>query len=309
MRGTVKDLQFVFLRNGSCKTAILACKNANKAPVTVQKIMDDGTIATWNNHSDVKDFFLLHYCLAEGLTRSHKMVRKVELYLSLGEYMYRAKKGLYIKKPIIQGIHYKIINGRSRFVVHVAQYFATLITLLLQKPSLKPLLEDEGVGKAPPEYLAAVEEGLRNYANDKYAMGCGAMRTRYNWLKVAIWRKREAYITMVRHVNKKPTYKKWNCFRWEDYTHRNITAKTFSIRHEPLTNSCDVSYEPYLSDPEDWNKASEIPYDKESYSKARTKSKSKRAPKPKTITKSTRTRRAESVMKFDEKTNTFYLED
>ena len=309
MRAKKPDILFPYLRAGACKDAVLACKNANKAPVTVHKIMDDGRVATWNNHSDVRNYFLLRYCLAEGLSRSHQLVRDVELYLALGEYMYRAKKEVYIKKAIIQGIHHKITNGRSRFVEHVAKHFATLIKLLEQKPSLKPLLEDEGVGTAPPEYLAAVEEGLREYGNNKYAMGCGAMRSRFHWLKVDIWRKREAYITMVRHVNKKPAYKKWTCFRWEDYTHRNITAKTFSTRHEPLTNSCDVSYEPYLSDPEHWNQASAIPYDKESYSERKSKStppKRKSRKKPKTIPDAGR---ADSVMKFDEKTNTFYLED
>ena len=307
-RAKAADEHFKFLRGGSCQSATLELKNANLHPATVLKHIPGAGVASWNNYADTLYTFLVHYCIAEGLTRTDGMVRKVMLYLFHGKYMYRAKKNVYLEKPIIQGVHYKVTNGRSRFVKDVVKNFATLIKLLQDKPSLKPLLEDEGVAQAPPEYLAAVEEGLRAYGENVYAMGCGAIKSRFAWLKVETWRKREAYITVVRYVNKKPTYKKWTCFRWEDYTHRLLAGKTFHVRHEPLTSSCNVSYEPHLADPPHWNAASDIPYPKQYHSKTTTPPKKKRKKTKKTLKSAPKSSRAPVVMKFNPETNQFYCE-
>ena len=133
-RAKAPDEHFTFLRAGSCQSATLELKNANLYPANVHKHIN-GSEATWNNYADTLYTFLVHYCIAEGLTRTDGMVRLVMLYLFHGKYMYRAKKNVYLEKPIIQGVHYKVINGRSRFVKDVAKKFARLITLLQEKPA------------------------------------------------------------------------------------------------------------------------------------------------------------------------------
>jgi hypothetical protein len=52
----------------------------------------------------------------------------------------------------------------------------------------------------------------------------------YYWSCVDVWRKREAYITLCRHANKRPVYPQWDCFLFEDYAQRLRAAKTLRKR-------------------------------------------------------------------------------
>lgn len=104
------------------------------------------------------------------------------------------------------------------------------------------------------EYLALVEKGLRNYTKYVFAMGGNSLKSRETWRKVQPWRKREAYIALVRHVRGRPSYHQWDNFLWSDYLERQKAARTFELRHLPLSNARDDNYfEHFLSDPPHWN--------------------------------------------------------
>ena len=132
-------------------------------------------------------------------------------------------------------------NGRSRLARGVQKNFSTLLSLFANDPSLRDFLEDNGDGNAPMDYLIAVEKGLRAYADDIHAMGTKPLRSPYYWgNRVELWRKREAYIALCRHVaGKPPAYPQWDCFLFGDYAQRQRAGKTFVKRHLPLSNGED----------------------------------------------------------------------
>ena len=96
------------------------------------------------------------------------------------------------KYPVIRSIHLQVTNGRRRFASYARESFYKFLNLLQQRPELQNLLKDQNVNKAPPEYLAAVEEGLRLMGQiSEHTMGGGAMKSKERWAQVESWRKRE----------------------------------------------------------------------------------------------------------------------
>ena len=83
------------------------------------------------------------------------------------------------------------------------------------------------MGQPPVTYLADVEEGLRNYVDNPFAMGRDAMSSQAKWVAVEPWRKREAYVTVVRQMLKRVSYQKWHDFRFADFVERNRLHRTF----------------------------------------------------------------------------------
>ena len=105
------------------------------------------------------------------------------------------------------------------------------------------------------KYLAAIEEGLRNYGNDIHAMGTAALVSRANWgFKVEQWRKREGYIALIRKVWARDDYKQWDCFLFQDYRERQLLACTFTARHLPLSDGKKGHFHGLLTDPPSWNR-------------------------------------------------------
>ena len=90
-------------------------------------------------------------------------------------------------------------------------------------------------------YLVEFEKGLRNYSSSVHSLGTRPLRSRSYWgNKVQLWRKREAYIALARHLLcASPEYMQWDCFKFEDYVMRQVLAKTFCVRHLPLSNGKD----------------------------------------------------------------------
>ena len=76
--------------------------------------------------------------------------------------------------------------------------FESALSLLQQHPEYNHFLEDKGEGNPPLTYLWAIEVGFRNYSSDIYCMGTFPLRSPEYWGKVDKWRKREAYISLVR---------------------------------------------------------------------------------------------------------------
>ena len=137
---------------------------------------------------------------------SHDVTRKVMMYLFYGTWMQK-KTGR--KYSVLRCIHLQSTNGRRRFSNYVIGPFQKLFDLLKDKPEYSDLLLDQGKGEATPEYLAAVEQGLRNMGSKSvHTMGGGAMSSAKCWGKVPAWRKREGYIAFQRHYQGRDNLKR-----------------------------------------------------------------------------------------------------
>ena len=88
-------------------------------------------------------------------------------------------RGVLCKKMVscIAIIHKKIQCGLHRFteVGKIDKHWKTFANLLAKKPTFKTYLDDKGVGKEPNAYLIAVERSLRQFGEDRFAMGIFAM--------------------------------------------------------------------------------------------------------------------------------------
>ena len=165
------------------------------------------TKTEWNNFAEVLWTFLVHYCAAEGITQSSEMYVLVRNYIFHGKYNFvrtnKDDKRVH-KKDIIHGLHFKLTSGRSRYVNNVNTHFNKFLKLFRKNNQWKTFFNDRGDGNPPASYLAAIEEGFRSYGSDKFTMGRSALKSRKRWGSVSKWRKREAYITLVRSVE--PTH-------------------------------------------------------------------------------------------------------
>ena len=135
---------------------------------------------------------------------------------------------------VIRVLHRKIVAGRHRFGKYVTHHFAELLASATL--TWREFLLDGGKGKAPDEYLRLVEVGLRSFGSDIHAMGSKAMASQAKWAAVSVWRKREAYIALCRHVLGRTGYPQWDCFSFRDFTERQMAADTFYKRHLPLSD-------------------------------------------------------------------------
>jgi hypothetical protein len=164
----------------------------------------------------------VHSCHSQALTWVHVHVcmgvcRQVLLYIFYGTYQTDWGN----PAPIVGAIHYDIQNGSYRFCGTVEIAFKQLLEILRADPKQGELLTDLGEGTASEAYLVAVEAGLRNTAKMRvniFPKNC--MASYADWSNVAIWRKRQCYLYFVRHFRKRPSYKKWDHFRWEDFIER-----------------------------------------------------------------------------------------
>ena len=134
-----------------------------------------------------------------------------------------------------------MVSGRARFVNNVEECFTKFIRLFKKnKETWQGYLMDHGKNEVPLEYLIAFEEGLRNYADDQHALGTHPLRSPGYYASISLWRKREAYIALGRHLlGREPDYKQWDCFLFQDYQERQSLGKTYQERHHPLSDGND----------------------------------------------------------------------
>ena len=126
--------------------------------------------------------------------------------------------------------------------LQVLKCFAKFIKLFRKnKTQWTPFLTDLGADNPPLQYNIEMEDGLRNYCDDVHAMGTNPLRSRLHWgTKVDKWRKKEAGIAVGRVLlDYSPGYRQWDCFSIEDYMIRCKLAKTFEVRHLPLSDGRD----------------------------------------------------------------------
>ena len=167
-------------------------------------------------------------------------------------------------------IHAKINAGRSRFGKYVAKHFKVFLALYKSNKGWSQFFADGGKAQAPLDYLVAIEKGLRSFGHDLHAMGSNAMKNKANYKKVDLWRKREAYIALMRHreVNNCSSYKQWDCFQFSDYTSRQRWALTFKTRHWPLSDGESHHFKGRLSDPDCWSEVVVSPPPRKKFKKA-----------------------------------------
>ena len=166
------------------------------------------------------------------------------------------KKTVVGTKPFLSGLHYKLVNGRTRYHKDCLKRFETFVSLYDRNPSWTVFFDDKGEGSPPSSYLAAIEEELRNYTVDPFMMGRDALSSKKKWTSVAPWRKREAHVTLCRILLKRPAYRKWHDFLFADFVERNNLHFTFLNRHLPLSDGeTDNHFKGLLKDPPHWGTA------------------------------------------------------
>ena len=144
--------------------------------------------------------------------------------------------------PVIRCLHQKINANTHRYGKYVHIHFKEFKDAIDSDPTWKQFLMDGGVGQPPLKYLVLVEKGLRNFGQDLHAMGSGAFNSADRWKSVQVWRKREAYIAVVRFILVRPSYHQWDCYKWQDYMERKKCGKTFLKRHLPLSDGDDKHF-------------------------------------------------------------------
>ena len=237
---TKTHINLPFLRQHSFHKAINGMKNACLYPIKIKK-------PHWNNFPQYLYTFHAHYCAAEGLHMLQDMTWRVLLYLFYGEYRDGQKTF-----PIIRCLHYKTSAGRHRFGKFVTHHFNLFLQAFKKNPEWTVFFDDLGAGSAPLEYLILVELGLRSFGTDIHAMGSGALSSEESWFQVPVWRKREAYIALIRFIRGHHSYPQWESFKLEDYAERQALNKTFLVRHFPLTNGKDPLLKDHIEDK--WDK-------------------------------------------------------
>ena len=280
----------------SVSAAIRDLKNAGVYFVVIKaKDMPNGV--RWTNFAVAGNMFVVYYCRREGIVRTQALARQILLFVFYGFFTWvtrerKTKKIVTRVKPVIFFLAKTLINGRSRLANGVEKNFSKLIALLKKDPSLRDLLLDNGEGHAPMEYLIAVEEGLRAYSNDIHAMGTKPLRSRFYWgHRVDVWRKREGYIALCRHVaGKRPAYPQWDCFLYLDYVHRQQAGKTFMKRHLPLSDG---------EDEQNFNGEYDFDWEAEEYSPKKRVKLEKKQKRPSRVVRSSDAHISTGVMVFD----------
>ena len=154
--------------------------------------------------------------------------------------------------PVIRCLHQKIIANTHRFGKYVHLHFKEFKLAVDADASWKQFLMDGGEGQPPIKYLALVEKGLRSFGPDVHAMGSGAFNSASRWKKVHLWRKREAYVALVRFILQRPSYQQWDCYKWQDYIERKKCNRTFTLRHLPLSDGDDSHFRGHIKNPDSW---------------------------------------------------------
>ena len=123
------------------------------------------------------------------------------------------------------------------------------------------------------------------------------LRSPAYWGRVDTWRKREAFIALVRHLKGFPSdYRQWDCFLFDDYIMRQQTNLTFLRRHLPLSDGNDEEHFGDAID-FDWDAHAYVPRKRKRSSKP-LKKKKKPTPKAKVLPKSTKPK-GKGVMVYD----------
>ena len=265
---------FSFLRHGAVVQAVLRMKNSNKQVVRVSA-KNSPHATPWTNAADILWEFLAHYCSEEGVSQTSSLFVLLVNYVFYGKFYVMVKKKVEGTKNFLNGLHFKLTNGRTRYAKNCLTRFQTFTSHLAENPLWRTFFLDKGVGAPPVTYLADIEEGLRNYVDDPFTMGRDAMSSQAKWAAVEPWRKREAYITLIRQILKKESYRKWHDFRFTDLVERNNLHHTFKNRHLPLSDGDDSHFGGLITNPPHWSGEQPVPQKQQRVSRPVSKKKGK----------------------------------
>ena len=177
---------------------------------------------------------MVHYA---GISRHAAEARSVLLYLYKGFAKAEDTARGIRRAPIIRLIHHACSTGTHAFAhERIEKYFAELIQLCNNDKDLHKAFTDGGKEKTSAKYLAAMETGLRNFAQHTSAMGRVAMSTAESWKQTPLAKKRDCYIAVCRYINQMGSLKPWNSFNWRDFVVLKKLHKTFKTRHWPVSN-------------------------------------------------------------------------
>ena len=88
-------------------------------------------------------WYWVHYCYAEGLTRSSERAKLMLMFLFYGVYLYNGKK-----TPIIHAIRRSVMSGRYRFAMTKNKLAYDLFAAALDNnPGWDQFLDDKGKSK------------------------------------------------------------------------------------------------------------------------------------------------------------------
>ena len=157
------------------------------------------------------------------------------------------------EEATISIIHKRVCTGLHRFteVKKLEHCWAKFIDLLKLNPQWVDFLEDKGGIAVPHKYLVTVEQCLRLWGKDRFAMGTFAMDSPAEWHDIKLkWKKVECYIAFCRYVRGWGSYGKYQHFYWLDYITRGRMRATFVNRHWPYSSGKQRLKG--LKDPEEW---------------------------------------------------------
>ena len=119
-----------FLRTGGVVYAIGKLRCADIFPVKINPDTLPTAISSWNNYDKVIRVFHVHYCYAQGLSRTSDKARVVLVYLKKGVGFMRSKN-----QPCIRILHKKLTTNRNRFTCakKIEEKFQEFLHLLRNK--------------------------------------------------------------------------------------------------------------------------------------------------------------------------------
>jgi len=141
------------------------------------------------------------------------------------------------RAPVIRVIHHACTTGTHNFSHElIEKHFVDLLELCVCDEGLKKAFTDGGKKKTSLQYIAAVEQGLRNFGLHTTSMGRVAMSSAAAWKATPLAKKRDCYIAVCRYIQQMGSLKPWTSFHWGDFVHLKKLHKTFKIRHWPVSN-------------------------------------------------------------------------
>ena len=173
----------------------------------------------WNNICQFLNTYWIWYCYYEGLPRNHDTAKSLHTYLFHGVAAPVITDHSTKRAPVIRVLHRAMTQGRNRYGPGAITKSCTRLETYFKKhPKLLKTAFTSLRKDVPVEVLACVEDALRNLARGRgSAMGRNAMDSAENWEAVALFRKRDPFVAIVKHFLRLESFAIWRKFVWNDY--------------------------------------------------------------------------------------------
>jgi len=115
---------FSFLRHGAVVKAVLGMKNNNRHVVKVSALNGPNG-QPWTNAPQILWEFLARYCGEEGVQQTSKLFNPLVNYVFFDKFYVSVKQKVVGLKPFLNGLHFKLTNGRTRYAKNCLKRFET----------------------------------------------------------------------------------------------------------------------------------------------------------------------------------------